>query len=118
MLPLNSKLSAPPKDPHSDGGEAGLYSLSQLLNENAFAKNQGFFRSNSTLVIVFLADENDICARYPAGVTPIHDKKEAKIFKRDCVNPNVTAHTVYQQLSTLQGNNPLLISGIIYINQA
>ena len=55
-------------DAATDGGEAGLLSLSlgitTHLKEN---QNLGFFRPDATLAVVFVSDENDICAEtvYP-----------------------------------------------------
>ncbi|MCB0342270.1 MAG: hypothetical protein H6626_06385 [Pseudobdellovibrionaceae bacterium] len=115
---LSTKLSRPAGDSVSDGGEEGLFSLHQLLNGDRLqaARDVGFFRAGTALAVVFLSDENDICAQYPNGVTPKvdPDKKEGPAFLNDCQNPSVTAESTYQELLALQNGAPLLVGGIIY----
>lgn len=100
----------------SDGGEAGLYSLDQMLDpENVnLAKSQGFFREDAALAVVFVSDENDICARYPEGVTPVYDGDglEGPAFDAYCAN--VTPSSVYSKLKLFQQGRPLVVAGILY----
>ncbi len=118
---LIKKLTSPiPGDNASDGGEEGLYSTSQALtptNKQAII-DAGLFRSDAALAVVYIADENDICARYPQGITPVVDPDgaEGPAFIRDC--ENVTAAGVYAQLKALKGDLPLAIGGVIYNNVA
>lgn len=104
----------------TDGGEAGLFSLHKALTPAKLAESQGrgFFRSDAALAVVFVADENDICAEYPSGVTPVPDldQLEGPARQTYCVQPGVTAASVLQEVKTHQGERPLLISGIIYNN--
>jgi hypothetical protein len=103
-------------DLDSDGGEEGLFSTQQLIGGSrlAQARDQGFFRSDAALAVVYIADENDICAVYPAGVTPVPDPeaREAKARARDCAG--VTAGGVLNALADLKGDQPLVVGGVIY----
>lgn len=116
---LVKKLTQPiPGDNDSDGGEEGLFSTAEALKEanKQAIINAGLFRSDAALAIVYVADENDICARYPSGVTrvPDPDGKEGPAFIRDC--ESVTPEGVYAQLKALKGTMPLAIGGVIYNN--
>jgi hypothetical protein len=117
---LVNKLRNVKGDGGSDGGEEGLYSLQKSLKEDDLnnIRKQGFFRDDAALAIVFIADENDICARYPEGVKPVHDSNnsEGPAYARDCAD--VTHESVYKALKRAQGDRPLLISGIIYNEQS
>ncbi len=105
-------------DSYSDGGEEGLFSLSQGLSKNgiALARQQGFFRADAALAVLFVSDENDICYRYPEGLVrvPDPDKVEGPAFVRDCAQ--ITPASVYSQLLSLQQDRPLLVSGVLYTN--
>lgn len=115
---LLNKLAQTPQDKKTDGGEAGLYSLHRLISDEKLseAKSLGFFRDDAALSVVFISDENDICARFPEGVTPVvdRDNREIPAFNDLCVNPEVSAQTVYQELVSLQNGQPLLLTGILY----
>jgi len=52
-------------------------------------------RPDAALAIVFVSDENDICYRYPASITPVvdGDKLEAPAFIRDCDCANFKNNT-------------------------
>ncbi len=115
---LAYKLTSQPTDNASDGGEEGLYSLTQMLNDNnyALAQSQGFFRADSALAIVFVADENDICAIYPAGIKPVVDPDGAEVTSKASDCGNVTHETVYSKLKMRRPTQPLLVSGMIYTN--
>ncbi len=110
------KLTNVRTDSHSDGGEEGLYSLNRALDHGMLtaARAHGFFRPDAALAVIFIADENDICARYPDGVTPEPDPqgKEGPAFERDC--GNILAESLYGRLKELQGDRPLMIAGILY----
>ena len=87
--------------------------------------------------VVFVADENDICARYPEGVTPVPDPDgyEVTAFASMChrrapaqfengvqvspaVDEDITPGLVVGKLRALQGERPLLVAGILYSNTA
>lgn len=115
---LRTKLSSPLNDGGSDGGEMNLYSLNRAVTDAAtFAGSQsfGFFRSDAALAVVFVGDENDICAEYPAGVTPVPDPQgsEPAAKARDC--GGISPLSVYNNLKAKKGVKPLLVSSIIYL---
>lgn len=117
---LRSNLLNTAGDSHSDGGEMGLYSLYKSLSGGKLAsiRAHGFYREDAALAVVFIADENDICAEYPAGVTPVVDPDggEVKAKARDCAG--ITPAAVLGGLRELQGDRPLLVSGIVYVDPA
>lgn len=114
---LSYKLTSQPAD-EGAGGEMGLYSLSRMLGDTnyALAQSQGFFRADAATAVVFVSDEDDICAIYPAGVTRVTTTGETNIRNRDCVG--LSHETVYTQLKNRRANMPLLVSGIVYTNPA
>lgn len=120
---LQNKLKYIAGDSFTDGGEAGLFSLNQLMNPDQLqlAVSQGFFRSDAALAIVFVADENDICAVYPASITPVIDNEgnEPKAKAKLCGAPfNITAENTYAKIRSLKGDLPTLITGILYTDPA
>ena len=119
---LVSKLTNTRTDNDTDGGEAGLLSLSNALSDTRLAEirsQHNFFRPDAALAIIFVSDENDICAVYPSGVTRVYDpdKKELPAFDKYCKN-QVDAASVYDRLLDVQGVNPLLVSAIVYSDNA
>ncbi|MEK7692081.1 MAG: hypothetical protein AAB425_13790, partial [Bdellovibrionota bacterium] len=117
---LRDKLTNAKTDRHSDGGEEGLYSLHRGFDNGPFdsSKAKGFFRNDAALAVVFISDENDICAEYPKIVERVADPDglEAPAYTRDCVNPAIKAETVLARLRNQQGDRPLLVAGVIYNN--
>jgi len=115
---LHAKLTAfgTDWDLDSDGGEEGLFSTRELISGGRLgaARNQGFFRSDAALAIIYIADENDICAVYPAGVTPVPDpeEREAQARARDC--GGVSPAGLLEALADLKGDQPLVVGGVIY----
>lgn len=119
---LEKKLTSIQTDADTDGGEAGLLSLNKAMDAVRLAEIRaahGFFRNDAALAIVFVSDENDICAVYPAGVTRVYDPegKELPAFNNYCKD-KLNASTVYSRLLDIQGANPLLLSAIVYSNKA
>lgn len=119
---LVKKLTTVVEDSDTDGGEASLLSLNKALDSTRLAEirmNNNFFRTDAALAIVFVSDENDICAVYPSGVTRVIDPdgKELPAFDSYCKN-KVTVKSVYDRLLAVQGLNPLLVSAIVYANKA
>lgn len=118
---LLKKLMTIQTDSDTDGGEAGLLSLNKALDSTRLEEirsEHDFFRKDAVLAIVFVSDENDICAVYPSGITRVLDPngKELPAFNKYCKN-KVDANTVYSRLLAVQGVNPLLVSAIAYTNQ-
>ncbi len=96
-------------------GEMGMFSLlrsigSQLEHNRA----KGFFRPNAALAIVFISDENDICAVYPqnpatqTGLTVA----EQQIRTMDCPN-GIPVNSVIESVRQLQGQRPFLFGGVV-----
>lgn len=139
---LIGKLTKMRAEAATDGGEVGLYSLDKGISEPLLSENRrlGFFRKDAALAVIFVSDENDICSygvNYPAGVEPkanvneylktglTVEEKANSVYCRDAEgNPTVTSRTVFTKLRQLQGidgsdtANPLLISGILYTEEA
>ena len=119
---LREKIEDPAGDQATDGGEVGLYSLQRLLDPAnlSTAQSQGFFRLDAALAIIFISDENDICAVYPAGINPVPDGQGAEIATKAglCVQQNITAQNTYQKLLAQQAGRPLTVTGILYNNVA
>jgi hypothetical protein len=115
---LHANLTNVSSDWHSDGGEVGLYSLQRGLDKGPLTSSRahGFFREDAALAVVFISDENDICAKIPEGVTRVYDpdRLELSAFARDC--KGVSPETVLEAVKTLQGDRPFFIGGILYNN--
>lgn len=108
----------PPKD---NTGEAGLYSLHQFITaHSAEAKSRGFFRDGAAFVTIFMSDENDICADYPEGVTPVPDPGggEQEAFERYCKDADgnriITAESVYLAARDFMAGSPVEFTGLVY----
>jgi hypothetical protein len=54
------------RDTSTAQGEAGLLSLQSFVERHLSEKNGSFPRSDAALMVVFIADENDICYDYKA----------------------------------------------------
>ena len=120
---LKSKLSSPAGHAASDGGEAGLFAMTEMLtlSNRQAAQAEGMFRTDAALAVVFVSDENDICASYPAGVTPVPDDaglNENKTYAKDCVPNSISAGNTYKKLKDLKANEPLIVGAIIYTGES
>lgn len=126
---LRKKMASPAADGASDGGELGMLSLLNSLSEENYAsiQAQGLYREDAALVVIFVADEQDICAEYPEGVVPVYDpeKAEPKAYGKFCVKNVggqdirlVSPSVVLENLQALRGDTPLVVSGVIYNNTA
>jgi hypothetical protein len=118
---LKDALKNSPGQRATDGGEAGMASLHELLagsdgDKLLLAQSQGILREEAALAVVFIADENDICAIAPDGVSFVDDPdgNEVPAFESNCIDPVVGPETVYQALKDVKGNQPLLVTGVIY----
>ena len=114
---LRQKLRWQESEYISDGGEFGMGSLLSGLDSARLAESRakGFFRTDAALAVVFVSDENDICAEYPAGVTPVFDPDglEAPAKRRFCtVAAGITSARVLSRLRELQSGRPLVVGGI------
>ncbi len=104
-----------PVDSGGEQGESGTYSLIKGLTTH-LAANQtaGFFRSDAALAIVFVSDENDICAPYIDQPTlPGLTNAERTLRTRDCA-AGITANQVLDQVKAVQGTRPYLFGAVIH----
>jgi len=96
-------------------GEMGMFSLLGSIGSHLeHNRAKGFFRPNAALAIVFISDENDICAVYPqnpatqTGLTA----PEQQIRTRDCPN-GIQVNSVIEAVRQLQGQRPFLFGGVV-----
>lgn len=119
---LRDKIADPDTDNGTDGGEVGMYSLQKLLEADnvADARDEGFFRLDSALAVIFISDENDICAVYPPGITPVVDPdgNEVQVKNGLCVDQNINELTTYQKLLAHQNGLPMTLTGVLYNDAA
>lgn len=111
------KLNASILEGWADGGELGMASALQLLKPEKLAQiraNDKFFRSDAALVVIFISDENDICAVYPNGTTPRFDGDHLEARAKRLFCTGVTPETVAQRIREIQGNMPSLIGAVVY----
>lgn len=120
---LHQKLKSPAGDGFSDGGEMGLYSLNVALTENIEQLQQdGVFREDAALAIVFIADEQDVCFEYPEHIQSVPDKqnKENKARDKYCRDENgnyiITPQVVLNKIKEVNGQKPLTLGAVIYNN--
>jgi hypothetical protein len=122
---LQIRMLLPSMDYWADGGEEGLWSLWRATEADRVAeiKSQGFFRDDAALTVVFISDEEDICAVLPEGVTANPDRDfyegvslEQIARDRDCVQNGqaITPHFIADRLKALKGQRPVKVSGIVY----
>ncbi len=117
---LETLLTSGPSDWYGDGGEELLYSFQKGMSPAALTvgRAQGFFRTDAALAVIFITDENDICASYPVGVTRVGDRDglELPAFQRDCAG--VSPESVIARLQELQGTRPSFVGAIAYVDEA
>lgn len=107
-------------DQGSAGGEEGMVALNRAIEPDRVAEGRalGFYRTNAALAIIFIADENDVCAVYPPGVIPVRntDGSEAVARARDCPGtpPSISAAGLVAKVREFQGTRPFTINGVIY----
>jgi alpha-tubulin suppressor-like RCC1 family protein len=122
---LKTKMNNPHTDGETDGGELGMYSLYKAVTDN-LGDNQtdGFFRDDAALSVIFVADEQDICAEFPEGVIPVpdpqgkEDSAKPKYCEDEAGNLIITPQIVLDELKALKGDYPLVVGGVLYNNSA
>ena len=121
LFGLNQKLKSPAGDGRSDGGEMGLLSLEKALNINSqHLKDNGLLRDNASLLVVFIADEQDICFEYPDHIIPVEDKqkKEPKAKQDFCMDADgnlaITPQSTFEAIKNAAGDRPMVVGGVIY----
>lgn len=128
---LTQRLTSVPGQRSSDGGELGLFSLQKALSERRLKEiraEHGFFRPDSLLAIVFIADENDICAQYPKGITPSADanrytypngtKVSVEEYARRNSCEGVSIDAISKRLKEIRGEAPTLFAAITYLDSS
>ncbi|MBX7232103.1 MAG: hypothetical protein K1X29_08460 [Bdellovibrionales bacterium] len=115
-------------------GEAGLLSLYKATGEYLLKlRQQNFWLENAAKLVLFIADENDVCVPKKIntgsdGKTKIagtfqtaKDKSEEIISYNDAevcaasINGNrLTPENVYQSVIASSGSGPILFSGLLY----
>ena len=99
-------------------GESPLFSLYHSIQGRFLVENQnhGFFREDAALSIVLLADENDLCSRYP-GHFPNHEFSTAGNDTEEIEAlqfcEGVTTDNVLTALKNFKGDQPITISGLL-----
>ncbi len=119
---LKTKMQNPQGDNETDGGELGLYSFLKATNEENIILNrqEDFFREDAALTVIFVADEQDICAEYPTGVTPVPDPQggEDRSHDKYCIdeqgNKIITAQMVVDRITEIQDGSPQVVGGVLY----
>ena len=112
-------------DPASDGGEMGMYSLNRMMTDRFdAAENAGFVRSDAALAVIFLSDENDICAYQPltsrAQTMPPDWHKwdpqgaERAEYDRSCGAIAPDGGNVLTALLQHKAGQPVFVGGILY----
>jgi alpha-tubulin suppressor-like RCC1 family protein len=119
---LRSKMMNPAGEGATDGGEMGIASLMAGLDDVAGLQADGFMRDDAALVVIFVADEQDICAEFPDGVVPVVDGQgKEPVAKADyCYdaegNNKFLPEAVVAKLKEVKNGYPLVVSGVIYNN--
>lgn len=128
---LSEMLTRMSSDPASDGGELGLYALDKALSEPYLArhKQNGFFRDDAALAVIFVSDENDLCSAVSQAPHDNRDMFKGKSVEQTahehyCQRTGLTHQTVLEKLrkvKTVAGTQtmrPLIVSGIVYTDNA
>ncbi len=116
---LTATFSSLPSASVSDEGteEEGLASIFTSIDSGHLQQNRshGFFRSDSSLAVVFIANEADVCGEPDSNPMTDSDWSAAKATQvLDCQAPLIDANSVLASLRNLQGDRPLLVSGVLY----
>lgn len=103
-------------DPQADYGEAGLYSFwrglqNDRLNESRAA---GFFREKAGLAVIFISDDKDICAPYPAGYRPRFKDSVREVNAKALFCQGVSPEAIFERTQSLMGERPFLFSAIVH----
>lgn len=139
---LQYKMKSMPGEKGFDAGEMGLLSLKRFLESDQLldlkARDQ-FMRDDAVLMVLFIADENDICHHYKKGEeVPQYDEKvhknakavelfgipgfdpvEAKAFDQFCGElGDKPEKAVYDALKKQKQNTRFNVSGIVYAHEA
>ncbi|MCC7441925.1 MAG: hypothetical protein IT285_09840 [Bdellovibrionales bacterium] len=119
----------------TDGGEAMLVSLNRAMDDDRLAemRGQGFLRDDAALAVVIVTDEQDICAEFPEGVTPVVDgqgiepvakanlctrmapaKMDGSIILMPSHQEAITPDLVLAKVKAMKRDLPVVVGGVIY----
>jgi len=132
-LNLKFRMTLTPMDYFSDGGETAFYSLYKASSGLDLAKHkkEGMFRDDAGLAVVFVSDENEICAQYPDNVTPTadHNFYNGRTLEDIAKEENCTVtdsngdeqwlspEFMLDHLKALKGNQPVSVGAIIHTDK-
>jgi len=113
--PLRCKLTHFVQAAESESkGEAGITAIIKATGSNlSHFKSNGFFRENTALSVIFVADENDIC-HAPPGYKE-SDGAEA-VFRKSGKCNGITPSIAYSQMKSVLGVQPLTLAGLVNTN--
>jgi hypothetical protein len=110
------------RENETSGGEMGMYSVLKSLTNVASLRSQGFYRQDAGLAVVFITNEQDICAMggdLPAGTPAETNSVEVTAFNNYCkvaVPTGAFSSALLTELQALKGSIPVKIGGILYPN--
>lgn len=136
---MKVRLANLPNDRSKAQGEAGLLNLYKALTgaaEKAALKRAGILRDDAALLVVFAADEQDMCFDYsqPSLVTgkihagsydkPIDETTEKAAFASNEIcgrvtqdGQRLTPKHVFDAVKSAKGEMPIIITGIHYLDE-
>ncbi len=110
------KMTQVAVDLDTDGGDATFYSLMRAMDPDQLKESQksGFFRDDAALAIVFVSNQNELCAEIPdeGKLIPPFNGREKKARARDC--KGVTPDTVLAKVKKRQGERDFLFGAIAF----
>jgi len=109
---LLCKLHNPVSSSVDSGGESGLGSLNTALSTNlALNKQEGFFRSDAGLAVIFAADENEIC-HVPPGYQEFETwEDDFRYTPGRCANHSPSL--AFDRLTSLKGTQPFTVAAVV-----
>lgn len=124
----DSKVQGKP----STQGEAGLLNLYKALKDGVQRdrlKQQGMLADGTSLMVVFVADENDVCYEYKAdekskrraqnaaSLAPeLRAFEDGETCRTVANGQRLTPEIVYQTVKQARGDLPVMFTGILYLD--
>ncbi len=117
---LRANLTSVRTDSGTDGGEAMMYSLTRGLTGTRItdSKALGFFRDDAALAVVFVSDEQDICADFPVGWNPVPDAQHSEDGAKARLCSGINPNSVHELVRNVKGDMPYLFASVIYHDMA
>lgn len=119
LADIKTKLKAmalgAPADASGEQGEEMSYSLRKGLTTHLDAnRTAGFFRTNAALAVVYVSDENDICAPYANDANrPGLTNAEKNLRNRDCPG-GITTTAIIDKVKEVQGDRPYMFGAVVH----